>query len=478
MECVRRGLPKLWAKCAGRYVVCGAVPFEPRKILTNAPGPGNEAMDSDPARLPVGCGLLTRLRAGGALWAAPFALAVPLFYYLVGGGSPPRDPYGYAPTVVSYALQMVYALAYAVAAGLAAWEGGGLRRAGVWNMAPVRSRYRVAAHTLVPVVGLAWLMLILPVSVALWDADAVPDLGALRPLGMAMVLCAVHAGIGFGVGLHLPRVVAAPLMTLLVWLLVAFSWSTEPFWIRHVSGQFPDSLMFGEQASYTSLVPHLLFAGGIFLAAAVWWLPLPPSPLRIPLLGGCAFTVALTCMGSAVTMTGTWGPVPPLNVGRAPMKCAQGQVRVCMPQATARNLTRVHAATEAALRDLNAAGVAAAPSTITDALAFGRFPPADTGETWTVGLSAGDVRYRIARAAVRFPCSRPSPDTARLVLQWAALVAGDGEAHYRWMESESEQTAVEPRVVRERAEQVRAKSAAQQKSWYQSQLSRACSGNG
>lgn len=423
--------------------------------------------------------LLTRLRAGSIPWAAPFALAVPLFYYFVGGGAPPRNPFGYAPTIVSYALQMTYALAYAVAAGLGAWESGGLRRTGVWDMAAVRSRYRVAAHALVPVIGLSWLMLVLPVAVALWDAGTLPTAGSLRPLAMAMALCAAHAGIGFGVGLRLSRIVAAPLMTLGVWLLVAFSWSTEPFWLRHVSGQFPDSLMFGELAGYTSLLPHLLFTGGILLAAAVLWLPLRPSPARAPLLGVCAGTVALTCLGAAVTMTQTWGPVPPLLVGQAPMECVGEAPKVCMPKATARSLAGVRKDTVAALGALRGAGVAASPATVDDALAYGRFPPADTDRSWTVDLTVGarvgDVRYRVVRAAVRFPCARPDGDAGRTVVLWAAAVVGDEEAGLKRMESESD-PSVDEHAIREKVTEVRAMPVARQADWYRTELARACAG--
>lgn len=188
-------------------------------------------------------------RTSPALWAAPVALALPLMYYL-GPGHPPADNLGYAPEITSYPLRFAYPFAYAVTSALAAWVSATLRQAGVWDMNNARSRFRIATQALLPVVALAWTMLALPVLVALTTEGAWPTWDSLSPLVVGMIVCVEHAVIGFAVGRWVPKVIAAPILAVATWVAVAFAVTVDAPWVRHVSGAFPEQLMFGEAPAW------------------------------------------------------------------------------------------------------------------------------------------------------------------------------------------------------------------------------------
>ncbi|GAA1500512.1 hypothetical protein GCM10009787_78400 [Streptomyces bangladeshensis] len=101
------------------------------------------------------------------------------------------DYHGWAPAIVADALSPIYAFAYAVASALAAWEIGRLREAAVWVLAPARSRFRIAANILFPVVTLAWFMLILAAALRLIQEDVAPNSTVCAPWFSACC-CAQH----------------------------------------------------------------------------------------------------------------------------------------------------------------------------------------------------------------------------------------------------------------------------------------------
>lgn len=416
--------------------------------------------------------LRTSLRASSVKWAAPFALGLSLFYYFANG-SAPSNALSYAPTLTSSAMSTIYGVTYAIAAGLAAWESGRLRLCGVWDLAPARSRYRIAANALAPVLGLVLLIPALPVALALGSAGVLPTPGSLRLLAMTWLLCVCHAVLGFAVGLRMPRVFAAPVVTVVVWVLVSFSWSTDPFWIRHVSGQYPTYLMFGELAGLDSLVPHILFTGGIAAGVLLLWLPLRPVVLRAAL--ACAVAVAGPSLAHRITQD--WGASPPLLTGQAPMVCSGSDPKVCMPEAAAGSLPDVRGDALSVLDDLRSAGVALSPAVITDRLSDGRFGKPTTEKTWRIGLTNaarnGSVRYQVLQAAVRFPCERVDARTGDAVLWWAATVTGEEKAYRERMNRDRAPSAAED-DTRDTVREVRTRSAAEQGRWFRDSLTDAC----
>ncbi|MEU9616949.1 hypothetical protein AB0D56_36320 [Streptomyces sp. NPDC048209] len=314
-------------------------------------------------------------------------------------------------------------------------------------------------------------MLILPVVIALGSAAVFPSLISLGPLAMAMILCAAHAAIGFGVGLFAPPLIAAPLMALLVWVLVAFSWSTGVFWMRHVSGQYPTILMFGESATYGSLVPHLVLTGGIAVGVALLWLPLRSKLIR-GLLAGAA---TVTCAVLAFQAVQGWGANPPLLAGQAPTECLGKAPKVCVPQASQVDVQAVRKEVTAVLNDLHRAGYTKTPKTVVDHLGEGRYYLPSTADTWRVsitnGLKQGELRYQITRAAVQFPCQRVNPERGNAVMLWAATVTGEStvyNAHMRGKNFAKEED------IREEVRQVLAVDAGAQRKWYLQSIAAGC----
>ena len=418
----------------------------------------------------------SRLRASSALWAAPLALGLPLYYYYLGPGMPPSGNHGYAPTLTSYPLAFTYPFAYAVASALAAWESGRLRREGVWALAPARSRYRVAAHALAPVVGLAWLMMILPVATSLAAAGVWPTLASLAPLPVGMAVCCAQAALGFSVGLRLPRIVVAPLLAAGVWALVAFSRATTPFWLRHISGQPAERLMFGEEFTFRGLVPHVLFTGAIAVGVALLWLPVRALALRVAVVVTAA-AVALSGTLGGYLMVRDWGHNPPLATGRAPMTCAGTGPKVCVPSVVDDELPAVREDVLAVLADLRAAGVDEHPELVTDSLNEGRYIEHSTGEIWhaslTRGHDAGTLRYLLVGSVVRYDCDRVDLATARALNLWTATVVGEGERYRRAVKAEPYPFEGQAQVETEVAE-VLEQPKDRQAAWFHRNLADAC----
>ncbi|MEE1766039.1 MULTISPECIES: DUF7224 domain-containing protein [unclassified Streptomyces] len=420
----------------------------------------------------------TSWRSGCARWAFPFAAALSLFYYFIGNAKPPATALGYAPTITSAPILTLYAFAYAFSMSLAAWESGRLRNAGIWSLAPARSRYRVAANTLLPVLITSWTILVLPTVLALAETTTLPTLDSLRLLSMALLLCIGHAVCGFAVGLRVSPVIAAPVLAVATWVAVAFTWTIDPPWIRHVSGQYATDMMFGEVPRLVSLLPPILLTGGIAAGAALLW-----SPLRSRIVRGLlACSIAVAGPVAAYSIARDWSYNPPLLTGQAAARCLGEAPRICMPEVTAHRLPQVREDIESTLRALKSAGVTTAPELITDRFMDGRFSVRSTTSTWhlslTRGASNGTVRYQVVGAAVRFPCSRPHLATARPALLWAAEVAGQGDAFRERMLQERDGTVDNSPEALARVEkvvsEVQRQSAEQQAKWYRSTIAEAC----
>lgn len=157
----------------------------------------------------------TIVRSSAALWVAPVALALPVLFYIgfyIGSNVASMPVYGWAPSVAGNAELATTSLAYMLSAGLGVWESGRLACGGIWQMAPARSRYRIAAEVLAPVVGTAWSMHLVVLAVAFARSGVMPTLDSLRVLIVVLPLCVAHAVIGFAVGLRMPRLAAAPIL--------------------------------------------------------------------------------------------------------------------------------------------------------------------------------------------------------------------------------------------------------------------------
>ncbi|MEV7865733.1 hypothetical protein AB0P17_06435 [Streptomyces sp. NPDC088124] len=423
--------------------------------------------------------LATSLRSGCVRWASPFALALTLFYYNVGETQPLTEFHGYAPALVASPLMMLYAFSYAISASLAAWESGRLSAAGIWQLAPARSRFRIAANIVLPVVLLSWTMLLLPPAVSLIRTTTLPTVDSLRLPAMALCLCVAHATIGFAIGLRVPRVFAVPIVAVVDFIMVAFTRAVHPYWLRHVSGQYKN-LNFGEVPALSSIAAPLLFGGGLAVGIAIMWLPLRSRLIR----GLSACLVAALGIFSAYHITSGWGHDPSLISGRAPVTCRGQAPKICMPTATAAALANVRKESLAALTTLRSRGVPASPEIITDRLAEGRSYRPSTNSVWRLSLTSADrtggVRYQVAMTAVRFPCDRADAVPARAALLWAASVVGEQERYTRSMKAEarSPQQARDSEQIHSIVKDVLVQPVEKQSAWFQSTLTAACGGSG
>ncbi|PZT69037.1 hypothetical protein DN402_17115 [Streptomyces sp. SW4] len=438
------------------------------------------------------------------MWTAPVWVGIVLFYFFHALHL--EDPYEevvsgplWAPQQVEQSLFYFYAFAYAITCGLAVWEGGRLRRDGVCDLAPGRSRYRVAAHTLAPVVGAGWLVLVLPVVMRLVETRLVPTPQALMPLLMGMGLVVAWAVLGCALGHLTPRLITAPLSAVFVYYLITKTGQVEPVWLRHVSGASDTSLDFGEQYRPLTLLVPFLFTGTVAAAVAVWWLPVSRAARR-GIGAGTAVAAVLVMVLCADTASG-WGYGDgPVSAGHASARCAGTAPRVCVAESggAEEQLGRVRSEIVRSLATLRQAGVrVTVPTTVSDSLLTGRHKKPSTRSQWWLPLSqqAGKngpgmagVRYGVLLTSVRFPCTFPpsvqpgqpvdwivNHDAAML---WAATLVDADEPYLSRRRGEyvgSFQNAREVlEKVQERADDAARLTPKQQSAWFQDEQRRAC----
>ncbi|WP_159037280.1 DUF7224 domain-containing protein [Streptomyces specialis] len=426
----------------------------------------------------------TRLRVNSALWALPLVAGITILYFFKGFVPDFRthegEP-GYAPTVTSFVLSSYYALIYATASSLAAWESGRLRKDGVWLLAPARHRFRVAAQAVLPVVLLAWLVIAAVVTMALIRQGTAPTLPSLTLPALAMTVASAHVVIGFAVGLIVPRLVAAPLLAVGVFYCVAASWSYEPFWLRHVSGQFPVSLEYGELPTLDSVVPHILFTGSIAVGLAVMLAP-RQDPRRRVLRTALGCVIAVTGTVTAQRVTADWDYNPPLSANNVPVRCAGTTPAVCLPEDLSGDLDAIRDEVDATLSELRDAGIGTPNlESVSDSSASGRYAPSSTERTWWFSIAdsyrSGTIRLALVTHAVTFPCERPDPVFSRAATLWAATVAGAEHLYLDWQRDELRQYADSPDWLEQataRVSEVRRESPADQAEWFRAELRRAC----
>ncbi|MEV1010446.1 hypothetical protein [Streptomyces sp. NPDC049881] len=413
----------------------------------------------------------TRWRASSALWTMPFAMALTLFYY--ASTETYGNDYGYAPTLVVRPLNAAYALSYATVSALGAWESGRLRRGGIWALAPARSRFRVAADALLPVVALGWLMLLVPAGLSLAQGGAWPTPDSLPPLLLGLTLCCAHAVIGFAAGLRVPPVIAAPVMAVAVWLTVATSGTGESSGRRHISGDFGTTPQFGEGATLESVVAPLLPTASLAVAVALLWVRVSRLPVRLV----AAVALVAACTLTAQSMTRDWGYRAPMRHSLVAMRCAGTAPEVCMPEATVRDIEAVRAEVTAAVEDLAEIGLAPPPRLVTDSTSEGFAHLPSTADTWHMGLTGaerrGDVRYVVMWDAMDLPCRTGRAGDTRPAVLWLLTRMGIAEGYPESAEHVPE-TWRSVEEVRAMAEEALTLPPDEQLAWYHAQLDEAC----
>ncbi|MET7292031.1 hypothetical protein ABZS79_07780 [Streptomyces griseoloalbus] len=448
--------------------------------------------------------LRARLRTTPAVWTAPLWVGIVIFYFFHALHL--EDPYEeviagplWAPQQVAQSLFYFYAFAYAITCGLAVWEGGRLRRDGVWTLAPGRSRFRIAADVLLPVVCAGWLILGLPVVMRLIETRLFPTPQALAPLLLGMGLVAAWAVIGCALGQFTTRLISAPLSAVAVYYLITKTGQVDPVWLRHVSGAPDTSLDFGEQYRAVTLLVPFLFTASVAVAVAVWWLPAARAVQHGARAGACAAAVAFMVLCAHAASGWGYGNGP-ISTGHASARCAGTAPRVCIADTGGAQdqLDEVRGQIIQSLATLRRAGVkVTVPTTVTDSLLTGRHKKRSTRTEWWLPLShqAGDngpgmtgVRYGVLLTAVHFPCSFPrtfkegqSADWVvnhDAALLWAALVVDADEPYLAWRRGEyggTFQNAGQVLAkVEQRAHDARRLPTHRQSAWFRTEQQKAC----
>ncbi|MET8113615.1 hypothetical protein [Streptomyces prasinus] len=347
-----------------------------------------------------------------------------------------------------------------------------MKSAHVWGLAPARSRYRIAANALAPVVVLSWLVILVPPAVSLARSGTLPTLDSLRlPLG-AMLLCIAHAVLGFAVGCWIPRVIATPILAVVDWITVAFTRAVLPYWPRHVSGQF-GSIGFGEVPDLVTVAAPLLLAGGMATGLLVLWLPYGAQAVRAVL----AAVIAVGGVLGAYRTAADWPAAPPLTAGNVAMECTGSAPRMCVPEFNARYLPQAQRDTAKALDTLRDAGATSArPRLITDSYVDGRLQKPSTDSVWRMPLTgavqSGDAVYRVVVKSLRFRCEQVDARTAHSVWLWGAIKTGQEKAYQKRREQEGLDPQAEKLEEQVRTDVTRmlAESRAEQTEWVKRSL--------
>ncbi|MFF3317431.1 hypothetical protein ACFYV5_18265 [Streptomyces sp. NPDC003035] len=443
------------------------------------------------------------MRSSSALWTAPVWVGIVVFYFFHALHL--EDPYEeviagplWASQQVAVSLGYFYAFAYAITIGLATWEGGRLRKDRVWDLAPSRARYRVAAHALAPAVVAGWTILLLPVFMRLIETRLIPTPVSLLPLLMGMGIVCAYAVVGCALGHIAPRVIAAPVAAVAAFYVISKTGAySDPIWPRHVSGQLDTQIAFGENyAAPTVLVPFL-FSAVVALAVAVWWI----GGTRRWVWRMVAAATALVTMAVCANTASGWGiAAGPVTAGHAAARCVGAAPRVCMAETggAVERLEEVRNEIVRTLQNLKAAGVdVTVPATVSDGLLYERNRPESTSSTWWLPLTAqaeradGDltgVRYAVLLGSVTFPCAFPTSFVPGVsadwvvnhdaAILWAAYTVEAQDPYLAWRKGEYQRIANGAEVlakVEERAAKGRSLPTAEERAdWFEKEKAKAC----
>ncbi|MFD3611368.1 hypothetical protein ACFWXA_25485 [Streptomyces atroolivaceus] len=393
--------------------------------------------------------IATALRTTSVVWVAPLVLA---WVWLVTSHEAANEPAYWAGNTALVGHTLPF---YAPAcAAFAAWEAGRLRRAGVHRLAPVRGRYAIAADALWPVVLLgvsAVVVCLVTVRVETGSAHDWPHLGVLA---MAGYLVTVHTALGYGLGMLLPRILAAPLILVVDYLCLVMPVTvTDPMWLRELTGWL--AAPYGDVTitmNPVALAVPMVLATGV-LAAVLVSAEIARGRRHRVVRVSAAAAASLVCLSvftvSAVLPVRDWNGDPPPRARTDPPVCTGASPRICVPLEAAGSLEPLAAAAEEIVPRLVDAGLEAPKE-----LAFvSEAADIDAG-TWRLFLhrDMSDVDLKASIAASALPPIRPCPTTSDArtghvgtLTAWLMVKAGMDVEEIR--SQYSQKLAADPRVM-------------------------------
>ncbi|MFE4215323.1 hypothetical protein [Streptomyces sp. NPDC056844] len=417
----------------------------------------------------------TLIRSSTALFALVPALGLTLsFYFFSTHDQVAYWPYPYAPALVQRSIEQVYALSYALVSAAAAWQGARFKESRVRELAPYRRGWAVVARTLAPVVAVGWLVLLVPVVLAFAERPTWPTPDSLPPLLLGLVLCAAHGVIGFTVGQWLKPALAVPVMACAVFLLVSYPHALEPFYLRHMSGEYFAHIGFAETATAASMAGHLLPTLGLAVAVCL-------LGVRGHVLLRAALAVAV-CAGTtfaSYSIVKDWNYNPSVHVRAVETSCTGSAPEVCLPVNAGKDAKSISGEVDRTFAVLKKYQVVEEPpKRVEEALNYGRFTPDDTKESAYLLLSTAHREHRVSAdiisTYVRFPCEAPQPTLRRAVLLWLEGKTGTVSGYEQIAAGDPFYTRAQHREVLKGVAQVAGKSTAEQVAWYRTITRSAC----
>ncbi len=393
--------------------------------------------------------LATALRTTSVVWVAPLVFG---WVWLVSSHEAANEPAYWAGNTALVGHTLPF---YAPAcAACAAWEAGRLRRAEVHRLAPVRGRYAIAISALWPVVLLgvaAVVVCLVTVRLATGAAFDWPHPGVLA---MAGYLITVHTVLGYGLGMLLPRVLAAPLLLVVDYLCLVMPVTiVDPMWLRELTGWL--DAPYGDITTTmnpVALVVPMVLATGILAAVLIsaeiarWR---RPRVVRV----GAAATAFLVCLSvftvSAVLPVRDWNGDPPPRARTDSPVCTDGSPRICVPVEAADSLEPLAAAAKEVVPRLVDAGLEPP-----EELAFVSEAADIDTRTWRLFLyrDMGDVDMKASIAASALPPIPPCPETsdvrsghAGTLAAWLMVKAGMGVDEIQ--SQSSQKLATDPQIM-------------------------------
>lgn len=403
--------------------------------------------------------LATVLRTSSATWLALPSLAL-IVLATSANRATPEFASGHAPAIAAGAFSMLI-FAAAATAGCGAWEAARIRRSGVWDLAPWRARYAIAANALWPVFALGGgLMLVTQVQRYVM-AGTWPTVPSVPAVLVAVLLPVPYAVIGFAVGCLIRSwLVAVPLMFVGTWFWIGFVGNSTveipgTVWLRHVSTYTMRTPDLSQVIAPEALLVPLLFTGSLAGAAALLWLR-----RRVLVRGTLAAGLALAGVGTCFALAGGWGYQTPMAASGMREVCGkQATPTVCVPELYEERLPRTEAAARQVVERLAAVGVPK-PTKVTHASLTDRNQPG----VWRMWYAADPSDAELLHSAATAPVPEATRacldgEVAEVLDRWLVLVSGLGEKAPPAQYPEDEFTSA--------ARQLTERPKAQQRAWFE-----------
>jgi len=266
-----------------------------------------------------------------ALLVAPLALLSAL---IARSDIPIRVPEAYGVGVTAAAMTPIFLVA-PVAAALAAWEAGRLRRSG-WHLMPhVRGMPAIALRALLPVFTMAGVALAVAFAARLQSAGefVVPD---PRLIAKSVAIIGAHSYLGFALGLRLPTLVATSSILILDYAWMVLPVASEPLWLRHLNGTWISCCAVYVDVASEAWWAAMVVAAGIATSGFLLmrWRSTPAL-----VFGAVAPLAGAMFLASA--LVSSMGPDPVRPRSSSELVCAGTAPRVCVWPEHSRRLAEV-----------------------------------------------------------------------------------------------------------------------------------------